>query len=138
MQDLLRDAADRTPPHAHGAVGKCDDVVWRFPRSVQDAYYPFMDNLHTDMTFERFGYSDEDVRAALDTAASASPSVAERLVLVVALNRNAVLYTVNPRLMGHAGQSVRTPPICGEASFPDGLERLYHASLALRVPSEGR
>ncbi|WP_201294684.1 MULTISPECIES: DUF6190 family protein [unclassified Nocardiopsis] len=24
-------------------VGRCDDLVWRRPRELQDAYYPFMD-----------------------------------------------------------------------------------------------
>lgn len=125
-------------------VGMCDDVVWRFPRPVQDAYYPFMDNVQTDMEFRRFGYSDKDVRAALGMAASTALPMTDRLILAAALTREAVLYTVNPRLRsyGESPQTTRvenfvmTPPSCAEAFFPDSLERLYRTSLALRIAPE--
>ena len=45
-------------------VGRCDDVIWRFPRKAQDAYYPFMDNLHSIMKIKRIEYDEEDVKAA--------------------------------------------------------------------------
>jgi hypothetical protein len=55
------------------------------------------------------------------------------------LNRHGQLITASPRLLSgelSAGLPVRAPqPVAGrEPAFPDGLERLYQESLALRVP----
>lgn len=48
-------------------VGMCDDVIWAQPRTVQDAYYPFMDVLHTDMKIDRRGYTRGDLALAQDS-----------------------------------------------------------------------
>jgi hypothetical protein len=120
-------------------VGRCDDVVWRYGREVQDAYYPFMDILHTVMDIERPAYEEEDVRRGLDLPADAPLPVHERLLLGMVLNRHGSLTTASPRLLADGVDPVlpvRAPPaVAGdEPSFPDELERLYRNSLALRVP----
>lgn len=117
-------------------VGRCDDAVWRFPRAVQDAYYPFMDNLHTDARIERVSYEEDDVRTALDHPALAGLLMAERLLLGLVLRLGAVLHTANDRLLTRR-LPVR-PILEADAGFPDGLERLYRESLALRVPAGTR
>ena len=62
-------------------VGRCDDLVWRCPRALQDAYYPFMDRLHTDMAIHRVGYTKQDTdRAWRDPALEGFPPQ-RRLVL---------------------------------------------------------
>src|SRR5689334_5110319 len=47
-------------------VGRCDDVIWSYSRELQDAYYPFMDQLHSLMTIRRQWFT----RAELDRALS--------------------------------------------------------------------
>ncbi|MGB6162346.1 MAG: DUF6190 family protein [Pseudonocardiaceae bacterium] len=114
-------------------IGRCDDLVWRFPRTVQDAYYPFMDNLHTDMRIERRGYDETDMRLGLMIELDGL-AMHERLLAAMVLNGDGVLWSVSPRLLAHRSLPVRPPETDGELLFPEALERLYCTSLALRVP----
>jgi hypothetical protein len=121
-------------------VGWCDDVVWGQPRSVQDAYYPFMDTLHSEMAICRLGYDEADIQAALGTPALQDLPMRERLLTGMVLCRDAVLHTASPRLAARGDLPVVavvavTPPD-GEQLFPEHLEQLYQASLALRIPIE--
>ncbi|GAA2966189.1 DUF6190 family protein [Actinokineospora diospyrosa] len=118
-------------------VGRCDDIVWSYPREVQDAYYPFMDNLHTDMAVARVGYTAEDLARALEAITLAHLPLAVRLTLGQAIGRGGTLFTVDTRYPVSA--AVRGPePVEVEPRFPDGLERLYRESLALRVDDVAR
>ncbi|MFZ3495378.1 DUF6190 family protein [Streptomyces sp. 5.8] len=127
-------------------VGRCDDVIWGFSRELQDAYYPFMDNLHTVMDIRRLGYEEADVLHATGTELPASLPVHERLLLGMVEVRKGLLHTASPRLAATTGLAVRavtgadggTGPGPGgpEARFPGPLEDLYQQSLALRVPAE--
>lgn len=115
-------------------VGRCDDLVWSYPRGVQDAYYPFMDVLHTDMEIRRSGYDDEDLRAASAVAGLGGLPAHERLLLGLVLRRGGVLYTVSPRLRERRDLPVNVvAPPAVTAAFPDHLEELYQRSLVLRV-----
>jgi hypothetical protein len=119
-------------------VGICDDTVWGFGRQQQDDYYPFMDNLHSVLRFERLPYTDADLAAALSSDYPDLP-VVERLTLAMVSNRSATLFTLNPRLLALPDAPV-CHPVAGagrDASFPERLERLYQASLVLRVPPIG-
>ncbi|WP_035841196.1 DUF6190 family protein [Kitasatospora azatica] len=118
-------------------VGRCDDLVWQFSREVQDAYYPFMDFLHTVMAIDRTGYTEDDLRHAPDSAKYGELATHERLALGMVINRGGVLRTVSSRLLGRPelpAQAVQpTPEPAAEPSFPQPLERLYQQSLALRL-----
>lgn len=114
-------------------VGRCDDLVWRFPRAVQDAYYPFMDNLQSCMPFERLPYEEADMRAALDGHAPGDLPMHERLLLAMVRNHGGTLYSISPRLRRHPELPVRLPDGSAECAFPGELERLYRESLGLRV-----
>lgn len=114
-------------------VGRCDDLVWRFPRAVQDVYYPFMDNLHTDMRFERRGYDAADLRLGL-AAELNGLAMHERLLAAMVLNGNGTLWSVSSRLLAHGSLPVRAPAAHRELLFPEALERFYRTSLTLRVP----
>ncbi|KAA2258720.1 hypothetical protein F0L68_23060 [Solihabitans fulvus] len=115
-------------------VGRCDDLVWGFPREVQDAYYPFMDVLHTDMKIDRIGYADADLAlAAAPGQELTGLPVTDRLTLAMVLNRGARLHTVNPRLVGRAGLPLDPLPEDAESVFPPELEQLYQDSLVLSV-----
>jgi hypothetical protein len=113
-------------------IGRCDDLVWQYPRNIQDAYYPFMDNLHTDMCIERRGYNAADLRLSL-AAKLDGLAMHERLLAATVLNGNGVLWSISPRLLRHGSLPVRTPKATDELLFPEALEQLYRTSLALRV-----
>ncbi|WP_245614077.1 DUF6190 family protein [Actinokineospora inagensis] len=116
-------------------VGLCDDIVWSHPREVQDGYYPFMDNLHTDMAVNRVGYTVDDVSRALLLT---DLPLTERLTVSQAIGRGGTLFSVDQRYPTGAGLPVRGPdPVGAEPEFPAGLEALYQASLVLRVDVGG-
>jgi hypothetical protein len=119
-------------------VGRCDDVVWQFTREVQDVYYPFMDNLHTDMRISRQPYQEEDLRTALSSKLLEGLPLFDRLMLAMVINRGGTLYSVSSRLVGRGDLPVRAPTTtaAAEAVFPGGLEKLYQASLQLRVAAD--
>jgi hypothetical protein len=129
----LRDKVTMSLEH----IGICDDLVWQHPRAVQDTYYPFMDNLHTDMRIDRIGYEEDDLRVALREPALRKLSLRERLLVALAINRGGTVHTVNPRLRHRTDLPVRTvAPAEREVSFSPGLEELYRQSLVLRVGIE--
>ncbi|MFC0861222.1 DUF6190 family protein [Sphaerimonospora cavernae] len=115
-------------------VGRCDDLVWRYPRQTQDDYYPFMDNLHTDMAIDRIAYDEDDLRLALEMGSLSGLPPHERLLVAMAIRRDTVVVTASPRLLGrrdlpvHPIESAEREPV-----FPAGLEQLYERSLALRI-----
>ncbi|GGO10228.1 DUF6190 family protein [Microbispora bryophytorum] len=118
-------------------VGRCDDLVWRYPRQVQDEYYPFMDNLHSDMAIDRIGYDEQDLRLALDAGVLSGLPLHERLLVAMAMRRDTVVVTASPRLSLRPDLPVLpvepVKPSDDEPVFPAPLERLYERSLALRV-----
>lgn len=115
-------------------VGRCDALVWRYGRAQQDAYYPFMDVLHTDMSIERIAYREQDVKTALSAPALADLDLDARLTLGMVLAGGGELVTVDLRLATRRGLPVRTPAAGPERAFPAHLEELYQRSLVLRVP----
>ncbi|MBI2549361.1 hypothetical protein HYW21_08490 [Candidatus Woesearchaeota archaeon] len=112
-------------------VGKCDDVIWEYSREEQDAYYPFMDNLHTVMDIQRIAYDEKDIREATTNPDLQDLSIADRLTAGMAIARGAELYSVNPKLAGR--DYVRSPEAGEELSFPQELEKMYQKSLEVRV-----
>jgi hypothetical protein len=115
-------------------VGKCDAIVWQHERALQDAYYPFMDNLHTIMRIERTGYSEADVRLAITAPHLQALSMTERLMIAMVLNRKGTLYTVDDALLRQTGLPIQAPKGGPEIEFSGDLEQLYKQSLALRLP----
>jgi hypothetical protein len=115
-------------------VGWCDDVIWRYSRAEQDAYYPFMDALHSEMPIRRVGYEKRDVVTALTNPALTDVPMRERLLIGMVLCRSAVLHTVNPRLRHRRDLPVVEVPVAAEKKFLEHLEQLYQVSLALRLP----
>jgi hypothetical protein len=128
---------DRRVVMTYEEVGRCDDFVWHLPREVQDAYYPFMDVLHSLMPIGRRAYTAADL-----TAADALPAQAtglrprDRLLLGAVGATGGELVTVNPRLtaLTGTGLSVRAPePAAERGVFPAELDRLYTRSLVLEA-----
>jgi hypothetical protein len=115
-------------------VGRCDALIWgQYGREEQDAYYPFMDVLHTDIAMDRIPYEERDIKAAQSAQVLDGLELTDRLTLGMVLARGGELVTVNPRLAGHDGLPARPPDGGTELSFPPYLERLYERSLLLRV-----
>ncbi|WP_405444872.1 DUF6190 family protein [Streptomyces achromogenes] len=122
-------------------VGRCDDVIWSYSRELQDLYYPFMDQLHTVMDISREGYDRVDAALALsDSDLPGQLPFIDRLLLAMVVNRKGLLHTVGPRADAFGGLPVRAvatwPAGVREPAFPESLERLYRASLALRLPED--
>lgn len=115
-------------------IGGCDNIIWLYPRELQDAYYPFMDTLHTRMKMNRLPYKEDDIKVALvDSQLQALP-IYDRLLIALAKRRKEVVYTVNKQLFTKSELPVCKPQISTEKSFPDCLEQLYQTSLNLRIP----
>ncbi len=120
-------------------VGRCDDMVWRTPRAVQDDYYPFMDLLHTDAEIRRNGYAEADLTVAVADTHLAGLTVAQRLLVAFARRQGGLLVTADTALLARAGLPVAAvPPGRGDAVFPEPLEALYQRSLALRTLADDR
>lgn len=125
---------DAQPGMSLEQVGLCDDVIWRHPRAEQDAYYPFMDCLHTHMQMPRPAVTEADVATALEHPELKSFAMPERLLLGKVCAERAQLVTLRPLLLQAAGRlPVSTPEDGAELSFPADLEALYQVSLALRL-----
>ncbi|HLD56728.1 MAG TPA: DUF6190 family protein [archaeon] len=113
-------------------VGKCDDMIWSLPRKKQDAYYPFMDNLHTVMKIDRIPYSKSDIDITLNKKDLEYIDFLQRLTVGMAISRKGVLYTTNQTLLSRKSP-VTKPVLSSELYFPKNLEKLYQKSLELRV-----
>ncbi|APY84535.1 hypothetical protein DCW30_02890 [Streptomyces alfalfae] len=121
-------------------VGRCDDLVWSYPRQEQDAYYPFMDVLHSIMPISRRAYTCADWQALAQLPARADGlELRERMLLASVLAGEGELVTINPRLTALAadGMPVSTPLRAGASvrfeDADDVLDTLYRTSLTLEV-----
>lgn len=118
-------------------VGLCDALVWQFPRAKQDAYYPFMDRLHTDMHIERSAYAYAEIRLALETKQLRDVRPWQALLAAQVLYHHGTLFTHDPELQGlpclkpHLGQFDRLLETARK--FPGSLDVLYQHSKALIV-----
>ena len=112
-------------------VGICDAVIWRQPREVQDAYYPFMDVLHSEMKIKREGYSFHEIEFAARDLRRHGLYPHQALLVAQVLNDGGVLYTHDPALRtlsclhGLLGDFSRLDT---GTAFPDALEALYQPS----------
>jgi Family of unknown function (DUF6190) len=119
-------------------VGRCDDVIWRFSRRLQDGYYPFMDALHSHRCLQRDGYESSTLQAAAGDPRLQGLPAADRLLVARALERQAVVYTLDAGLLSRPDLPVRSPPASDvEVAFPGSLESLYQQSLELRFDDSG-
>jgi hypothetical protein len=114
-------------------IGRCDDIVWSRARDVQDAYYPFMDVLHSTMPFTRRPYDADDLEVALRDRRLAGLPLHEALSVAMASNGGTSLVTISARLHERGGLPVRRPAGSPAADFPEPVARLYAESLRLRV-----
>lgn len=120
-------------------VGLCDDVIWGRQREEQDAYYPFMDNLHSVMAIRRIGYRYEDLMAAINDSRFAGLSLQQACTLAQVCNCNGLLATHDPLLKSDPRfQSLLTHRVDDNADvFPPQLESLYQQSVALKLDLKG-
>ncbi|MDZ8237252.1 MAG: DUF6190 family protein [Nostoc sp. ChiQUE01a] len=115
-------------------VGGCDNIIWLYPRELQDVYYPFMDTLHTIMNIKRLPYDENDIIIALTDSELQALSMYDKLLMGFAKNRKKLVYTVNKKLLNSGNLPIHNPQLSEEKSFPESLEKLYQVSLQLRIP----
>ena len=80
MQKLLRERLNRKIVMSLEQVGRCDDIIWGYPRELQDAYYPFMDRLHTEMRIHRIPFGEQDLEVALKDRRLDGLSFSDKLI----------------------------------------------------------
>lgn len=121
-------------------VGICDAVIWRQSRAVQDAYYPFMDRLHSDMQIVREGYQMHELEFALGNPDLKSLMPEQALLAAQVIARDGVLATHDPVLHRLAGLRSRLwdfESVAPEAAFPADLQALYQTSCVfVHAPGE--
>jgi len=114
-------------------IGRCDAIVWSYARDVQDAYYPFMDVLHSTMSLTRRPYDAGDLELALRDSRLVGLPLHEALAVAMAANRGVCLVTTSARLHERRGLPVRRPVGSPAADFPEPVAGLYAESLRLHV-----
>lgn len=116
-------------------VGLCDDVIWCRNRQEQDAYYPFMDNLHTLLRIQRIGFTRDDLTRALRDPQLRHLPLQQACTLSQVMNRNGRLHTHDPLLWRDVAlQPWLAPPLQQpEQPFPEPLDSLYQDSLRLTL-----
>jgi hypothetical protein len=121
-------------------VGICDAVIWRQRREVQDAYYPFMDRLHSDMQIVREGYQMRELDLALGHPELKSLRPEQALLAAQVIAREGVLATHDPALHRLPCLRSRTWDFASahqDAVFPEDLQALYEMSRAfVHAPGE--
>ena len=125
-------------------VGLCDEYVWQYERSVQDAYYPFMDVLHSEMDVKRIGYCDGDLDYIYRDYRfeNSTLTLQQKLLMAQVVNHHGLLYTHDKSIRsvesfepflgefeGKTGDLHRGKPI-----FSELLDTLYEASRCLIFP----
>lgn len=112
-------------------VGRCDDVVWKFSRKQQDAYFPFMDELYTLMDIRRVPYQKKDIEKM---KINYGLPLLETLTLSQSSGGN--LFTINKKILNKNLKNIFLPEKAEtEFKFPASLEKLYRESLILRLKS---
>ncbi len=122
-------------------AGYCDRIIWRYPREIQDIYYPFMDRLRTDMDIQGVEYIEADLEEVQKLDELSTLKLSQKLTIAMAIARSGKLYTIDPAL--HQAKLFLTgsqeipvdQPISGvEKPFPDAIiETSYQDSLALKI-----
>tara|TARA_B110001454_G_scaffold214618_2_gene234692 strand:- start:113 stop:583 length:471 start_codon:yes stop_codon:yes gene_type:complete len=112
-------------------IGICDAVIWLQSRDVQDIYYPFMDNLHSDMKIQRAGYSFDELYWARKHGSDLGLKPEQALLTAQVLRRGARLVTNDPAMLALSELSAHLwtkAPTAQIAPFPRELEALYEDS----------
>ncbi|UZJ57843.1 DUF6190 family protein [Pseudomonas sp. KU26590] len=120
-------------------IGVCDAIIWKKARTLQDVYYPFMDVLHSDMNILRAGYSNAALNRAANSASLSGLSAEKRLQAAQVLEANCLFYTHDPDYLDCAALKphlIAFDEANSANGFPEGLQRLYRASLELVITDE--
>ena len=119
-------------------VGMCDDVVWSYARDVQNAYYPFMDRLHSEMNIVRIPYTRADVEFALTDPTFEGVRLFHALVLAQVVNHQGHLYTANSFLLNDSRfNSIVSPVYENDSStFGEVMQTFYERSSVLTVHND--
>lgn len=120
-------------------VGLCDDVIWQRAREEQDAYYPFMDNLHSVMHIQRIGYQEEDLLLALHDQRCSGLNMLQATTIAQVVRHDGILATHDPVLLGRSELQPWLNPALEqvEDTFPFMLSELYQQSTTLMLTLQG-
>jgi hypothetical protein len=119
-------------------VGYCDDIIWRFPRALQDQYYPFMDRLHTEMEIKRIPYTFNDINGVLAHKELRSLALPRALIAAQVLNHDGMLYTHDNELLSLEVlvSNIGRFDADGEVEFDPPLNNYYEMSQVVKIDLE--
>jgi len=119
-------------------VGICDDIVWSYSRDIQDAYYPFMDRLHSEMNVIRTSYTRDDVQLALADPTLEGIRFCHALVLAQVINHHGHLYTGNSLLLNNPKLNSIVSPVheAEPSTFNEVMQDFYERSSVLTVHND--
>ncbi|WP_339532151.1 DUF6190 family protein [Pseudomonas mucidolens] len=120
-------------------IGVCDAIIWKKARELQDVYYPFMDVLHSDMNILRAGYTDAVLQRAAYSPELSNLPPEKRLQAAQVIEGDAPFYTHDDDYQRCAALHPYLASFDAQPSdelFPVGLQKLYDASLALKISEE--
>ena len=122
-------------------VGLCDEIIWRHSRQEQDAYYPFMDNLHSMLPIRRISYCRADLARTLRDQRLRHLPLTQACTVSQVINHRGKLYTHDPLLLDDAAVQpwIAPAPQQPPQGFDAPLDALYQHSLSLILTlQEGR
>lgn len=131
---FFRSQAQRRVHMNFEQIGICDAVVWRQARDVQDAYYPFMDLLHSQMPIQRGGYTERVLSRASTEPALRGLRTDRALLAAQVLCSERPLLTHDPALLSLRCLQPFLLSLTGfdaQARFDARLESLYELSRKL-------
>jgi len=116
-------------------VGLCDDVIWGNSRILQDAYYPFMDRLHTEMVIKRIECNYDDIALVMNNDDLRSLSAPKAMLAAQVINANGILYTQDHALIELKSLDGRIAKFSGEKKldFNMSLNKFYIQSEILSI-----
>jgi hypothetical protein len=100
-----------------------------------DAYYPFMDNLHTLLRIRRIGFTRDDLTRALRDPQLRPLPLQQACTLSQVMNYHGRLHTHDPLLWQNAALQpwLAPPPLLPAQPFLAPLDSLYQDSLRLTL-----
>ncbi|MCF4997214.1 hypothetical protein GIW70_06490 [Pseudomonas syringae] len=120
-------------------IGICDAIIWKKSRHLQDAYYPFMDVLHSEMDIQRQGYSDQVLKRASQASDWQHLSVEKRLLIAQVIEHKQPFFTHDEQLLELDALKPFLQPFPRSTSgpaFPENLQRLFEQSREMLIEQE--
>lgn len=113
-------------------IWKIDNIIWSFPKASQEAYFPFMDRLMTDMNIWKLWYTNKDLDIYNNLTNNLLTN--QKLTLAQVISNEWRLFTLDEDLLNLELKyiyEIDRSLLRSEQSFPEEIEILYKRSLKI-------